>query len=107
VSRPIIIRASRKAETCKGMAHDIRERFKSFGRPMHDDAKREVGTLEEAAELFVYFGNRDRISFGHLCRLRDAAARLRDAATPSEMNEARAEFDRIYQECLTFTEGED
>jgi hypothetical protein len=91
----------------RGMAHDIRERFKSFGRPMHDDAKREVGTLEEAAELFVYFGNRDRISFGHLCRLRDAAARLRDAATPSERDAAMAHQEAIMSEVFTFTEGED
>jgi hypothetical protein len=107
VSRPIIIRASRKADTMRGMAHDIRERFKSFGRPMHDDAKREVGTLEEAAELFVYFGNRDRISFGHLCRLVDATAKVRDAATPSARDEAMAEQERIMSECITFREGED
>ncbi len=107
MSRPVIVRASRKAETCEGMAEEKLSRFASYSTPLPSDVAREVSALKEAATLFRYFAAPDRMAFGHLIRLRDAGAALRDARTPSERDEARAHYDAIHSECVVFTEGDE
>ncbi len=108
MTRPIVQRASRKADTLEDMAEDKRRHFsRDPERPIPSDVQREIGALLSGAECVRYFGGPDRIAFGHLVRLRDAAAVLRDASTPTARDAARANFDAIYEEVLTFCEGDE
>lgn len=108
MTRPIIVRASRAAETLDAMAEDKHAHFtRDPSRQIPSDVKREMSDLRKGAECLRYFGGPDRVAFGHLCRTRDALAALMDADTPTSRDEALANAQEIRREVTTFTEGED
>lgn len=89
------------------MAEEKLSRFAAYSSPLPSDVAREVSALKEAATLFRYFSNPDRMAFGHLIRLRDAVCVLLDARTPTEAREARALCETLRAEVVTFTEGDE